>query len=148
VSGEPIKPPGGWTVETLKAHFEQRFIDVDKAVNAALAAAKEAVAAALAAAEKAREQAAADNQAWRASANEWRGSMQDREVRFATRTEMDAKFSAVDVALRAIQKDLDRSAGSAGGRALFKDESRANIGIVITIVLFLLAIFGSKYLGR
>jgi len=145
---EPLKPSGGWTVETLKSHFEQRFIDVDKAVNAALAAAKEAVAAALAAAEKAREQAAADNQAWRASANEWRGSMQDREVRFATRTEMDAKFSAVDVALRAIQKDLDRNAGSVGGRVAFKDESRANIGIAITIILFLLAIFGSKYLGH
>ena len=36
-------PPNGWTVYTLKAYFEQRFIDSDKAVSAALQAAKEAV---------------------------------------------------------------------------------------------------------
>jgi hypothetical protein len=142
MSSEPTKPPGGWTVETLKAHFEQRFIDVDKAVNAALAAAKEAVAAALAAAEKAREQAAADNQAWRASANEWRGSMQDRETRFATRTEMDAKFGAVDVALRAIQKDLDRGVGTLQGGKATKDESRASIALAVSIVAGIVGLIG------
>ena len=142
MSGEPVRPPGGWTVETLKAHFEQRFIDVDKAVNAALAAAKEAVAAALAAAEKAREQAASDNQAWRASANEWRGSMQDRENRFATRTEMDAKFGAVDVALHAIQKDLDRGVGTVLGGKAVKDESRANVALLVSIVAGIVGLIG------
>jgi hypothetical protein len=143
VSAEHVKlPSGGWTVETLKAHFEQRFIDVDKAVNAALAAAKEAVAAALAAAEKAREQAADDNKAWRASANEWRGSMQDREVRFATRTEMDAKFDAVNVALRAIQKDLDRNNGQVQGGKGVKDESRANIALFVSIVAGMVGLVG------
>ena len=33
----------GWNTYTLKAYFEQRFIDSDKAVSAALQAAKEAV---------------------------------------------------------------------------------------------------------
>lgn len=42
-----------WTVDTLRELMEQRFADQEKAVQAALAAAKEAVAAALAAAEKA-----------------------------------------------------------------------------------------------
>jgi len=42
-----------WTVDTLRELMDQRFADQEKAVQAALAAAKEAVAAALAAAEKA-----------------------------------------------------------------------------------------------
>ena len=37
------RPPNGWTIYTLKAYFEQRFVDSDKAVEAALKAAKEAV---------------------------------------------------------------------------------------------------------
>jgi len=42
-----------WTIETLKQHIDQRLVDSDKAVQAALAAADKAVASALLAADKA-----------------------------------------------------------------------------------------------
>lgn len=39
----PSTSQNGWNIYTLKAYFEQRFTDSDKAVSAALQAAKEAV---------------------------------------------------------------------------------------------------------
>ena len=123
-----------WTVETLKAHFEQRFADQEKAVSAALASAEKAVAAALAAAEKAREQAAEDNKAWRANANEWRGSMVDREVRFASREEMASELKAVHAILATLKDAIISAGGERRGAALVKDESRANIAVIATLI--------------
>jgi hypothetical protein len=57
--------------------YDQRFQAQEKAVVAALAAAKEAVTVAEVNAEK-----------WRESANEWRGAMNDRERQFPTRKEL------------------------------------------------------------
>lgn len=61
---------------SLKEHFEKILAEKDKAINIALAAAKEAVAVAEANAQK-----------WRESANEWRGAMTDREKTFMPRSE-------------------------------------------------------------
>lgn len=68
----------GWNVKTLKQHFDQRFIDNDKALQKALDAAEKAV-------NKAEDNA----EKWRQNANEWRGAMSDREKAFALRTEID-----------------------------------------------------------
>lgn len=66
-------------VETvsLKEYFERILAEKDKAITAALAAAKEAVGVAEKNAEK-----------WRDQANEWRGAMTDREKKFITRGEV------------------------------------------------------------
>ncbi len=61
---------------SLKEYFERILEEKDKAINIALAAAKEAVAVAESNAEK-----------WRANANEWRAAMTDREKNFATKAE-------------------------------------------------------------
>lgn len=66
-----------WTVSTLKEHLDELRQADQRAVNAALAAAKEAVAIAETNAER-----------WRASANEWRGAMNDRERNFISRQEV------------------------------------------------------------
>lgn len=67
----------GWTIETLKEHFEKVLAERDKAITSALQAAEKAVAVAEANAEK-----------WRNQANEWRGAMTDREKNFITRREV------------------------------------------------------------
>lgn len=64
---------------TLKEYFEKLREADQKAVDIALAAAKEAVGVA----EK-------NSEKWRDNANEWRGAMTDREKSFATRIELDA----------------------------------------------------------
>lgn len=61
----------------LKEYFEKILEEKDKAINIALAAAKEAVGVAEKNAEK-----------WRDQANEWRGAMNDREKKFITRGEV------------------------------------------------------------
>lgn len=61
-------------IQEADRRYEQRFELQDKAVTAALAAAKEAVS------------IAADNaDKWRANANEWRTAMDDRERQFLSK---------------------------------------------------------------
>lgn len=67
----------GWTIQTLKEHFEGILTERDKALNAALNSAKEAVSKAENNAEK-----------WRDNANEWRAAMNDRDKNFITRREV------------------------------------------------------------
>jgi hypothetical protein len=71
----------------LKEYVDRRFDDQEKAVQAALVAADKGVSAALASAEKAVDKAESSSEKWRASANEWRGAMSDRERDFLTRRE-------------------------------------------------------------
>lgn len=93
-----------WTVETLKEHFEKILAEKDKAINIALAAAKEAVGVAEANAEK-----------WRSNANEWRGAMSDREKTFLTRSEFVAYKEATEKALSTEKSRGDVSQGKVMG---------------------------------
>ena len=138
MSAEP-KPPSSWTPEIVRDHvlavveahdkrYEDKFTGQDKAVNAALAAQEKAVNAALAAAEKAVSVAERNAEEWRKGANEWRGSMTDRERNFVARTEFDA-----------LKERIDRSEGSGKG---MKDL----YGWIVAGVLLLIAVAG--YIGK
>lgn len=116
MSEEP-KPPSSWTPEIVRDHvaaiiaandkrYEDKFAASDKAVLSALAAQEKAVNAALAAAEKAVAVAERNAEEWRKGANEWRGSMTDREQNFAKKPELDA-----------LKERIDRSEGSSKGRS-------------------------------
>lgn len=74
----PDKPEAccGWTVETLKTHFDTIVAELDKRheqrmVTAALAADK----------------AEHNAEKWRQNANEWRGAMTDRDAKYLTKSE-------------------------------------------------------------
>lgn len=99
--GHTEKQPSGWSIDTLKEHmqaaleaadtrYEQRFLAQEKAVREALAAQEKAVGAALTAAEKAVAVAERNAEEWRKGANEWRGSMTDRERKFVAVPELEA----------------------------------------------------------
>jgi hypothetical protein len=109
------KPPSSWTPEIVRDHviaiieandkrYEDKFAASDKAVLSALAAQEKAVNAALAAAEKAVAVAERNAEEWRKGANEWRGSMTDREANFAKKPELDA-----------LKERIDRTEGSGKG---------------------------------
>jgi len=115
----PPLDEGRWTVQTLKEHFEQRFADQ-----------KEAVAAALAAAEKAVGKAEANAEKWRENANEWRGSMMDREVKFAAKDQMETEFRAIRGEINSLK---ETRAAISGGRTVQSDQ-RANIAALAAIV--------------
>lgn len=87
-----------WSIGTLKEHFEKILAEKDKAINIALAAAKEAVGVAEKNAEK-----------WRDNANEWRGAMVDREAKFMARSEFLAYKESAEKALA-----LEKSRGDKG----------------------------------
>src|SRR5688572_13935978 len=100
--------PTGWTIETLKEHFEKMLAEKDKAINIALAAAKEAVGVAEKNAEK-----------WRDSANEWRGAMTDREKRFMLIETFEAYKESADRALAIEKARSDKGEGKQSGTAQF-----------------------------
>jgi hypothetical protein len=79
-----------WTLEALKEHFEALRHDDQRAVEAALTAAKEAVTIAQTAAEKANALAASLVEKNQAASNEWRGAMSDRERDFVRKPEVRA----------------------------------------------------------
>jgi hypothetical protein len=89
---------------TLKEHFEKILSEKDKAINIALAAAKEAVLVAETNSEK-----------WRSNANEWRGAMTDREKTFATKAELQAYKENTEKALAVEKERADIGQGRSGG---------------------------------
>jgi hypothetical protein len=108
-----------WNVETLKAHFDQRLLDSDKAVTAALAAAEKAVGKAETNAEK-----------WRENANEWRAAMMDREARFASRTEVDTEFRNIRQELASLKETRAETLGT----KVVHEDNRANILAIIAVI--------------
>lgn len=105
-----------WTVKTLKTYFERRLEDQQKAVDAALVAAKEAVAAALAAAEKAvlKAESAADRRF--EAVNEFRGTLSDQATRFPQRIEVDQQFLALSNKLAQVDTRLTTVESYAAGQ--------------------------------
>lgn len=101
------EPPSSWTPEIVRDHvvaliaandrrYEDKFSASDKAVLSALAAQEKAVNAALAAAEKAVAVAERNAEEWRKGANEWRGTMNDRESKFSMRSDLEALKERID----------------------------------------------------
>jgi len=132
---DTAKGTSGWTVETLYVHFtallneaekknEQRFIDQEKAVKAALNAAEQAVNKAEHNAEK-----------WRASANEWRQAMDDREVKFMPRPEAERGLESNAEKISLLTDRLNRSEGHGGGL-------QAMWGYVVGAAGFVLVLIG------
>lgn len=114
---------------SLKEYFEKVLAEKDKAVNIALAAAKEAV-----------QVAEANSEKWRANANEWRGAMSDREKNFLQRAEFEAYKMSVEKAL-AIEKERgDKGEGKWQGGKDIMDI----IKIIVLIAGFILAYFVIK----
>lgn len=96
MSGETQKDESGWSVDTLKAHVDQRFVDNDKAVQAALVSQEKAVAAALAATKEAVSKAEAASEKRFESVNEFRQTLSDQTASFLPRPEYDANHKALE----------------------------------------------------
>lgn len=109
------EPDGHWTFSSLREYLlrvvsdlsskQQQLADAqDKAVQAALVAQEKAVQAALAAADKAVAKAEEGSARWQASANEWRGAMNDRERNFIPRLEHEQGMSALSEKITTLER--------------------------------------------
>lgn len=116
-------------VVSLREYIERILEEKDKAVNIALAAAKEAVGVAEKNAEK-----------WRDQANEWRGAMTDREKTFATKAEVAAYKESTERALAVEKERSDKGEGRGVGLAQGWSILLATVGLaggLIGIIAFL-----------
>lgn len=83
------------------------FAAQEKAVSAALVAQEKAINAALVAASTATNKAELNYKEWRASSNEWRAAMDDRERKFIPRDEYTAAHVALDDKVMTMNKSLE-----------------------------------------
>ncbi len=95
MSGETEQNISAWTIDSLHSHLITILGEIDKRYEQRFQAQEKAVLAALAAAEKAVTVAEVNAEKWRSNANEWRGSMDDRERNFARRDSVEAQFNGM-----------------------------------------------------
>lgn len=123
MSGETERQVSGWTVDTLKEYTQQRFSDQDKAVQAALLAAKEAVLKAETASEKRFE-----------SVNEFRGQLADQTATLIPRAEADSRFSALSEKVTDLTDRINKTEGAKAGSDVTIGKIYAAIGVVGAIL--------------
>jgi len=112
-----------WTVDTLKEHVEKILAEKDKAINIALAAAKEAVGVAETNAEK-----------WRTNANEWRQAMNDKDKLLMTRSEFEIYKASTQTALTIEKTRADKDEGKGLGMNAVWGYIIGLVGLVATIL--------------
>jgi hypothetical protein len=129
-----------WTVDTLRAHLvaligeldrrsEQRFDAQEKAVQAALTAAKEAVLKAEVAAEK-----RAD------AANEFRGQLADQAATLMPRSETTLMFAAIAERVDKLEASADKLGGRRRGIADGWGYLVGAVGVVGALVALVLSL--------
>lgn len=128
MSGETEKQVSGWTVDTLKEFIEQRITDQDKAVQAALIAAKEAVIKAETATEKRFE-----------SVNEFRAQLADQSNTLMPRQEYSVQHRALEDRVTDLTDRLNRSDGKNKGVDKTIAYGITAVSISIAIVSLILA---------
>jgi len=111
------------TEVSLKEHIEKILAEKDKAINIALAAAKEAV-----------QVAETNSEKWRANANEWREAMTDREKRFVQTSEFEEYKKSVDKALALEKERSDKKEGKGAGIIQFI----GYVLFILTLIAFLI----------
>lgn len=125
MSGETAKQESAWQVDTLKEYVEQRFKDQDKAVQAALLAAKEAVLKAEVASEKRFE-----------SVNEFRQQLSDQTNTFIPRLEYNAQHKALEEKVSILTDIMNQDKG--GDISMGKIYAAiAAVGAILGIIVLL-----------
>jgi hypothetical protein len=120
----------GWTLDTLKELFEQRFSSQDKAVTAALQAAEKAVQKAEVAAEKRFD-----------SVNEFRAQLSDQAATFMPRLEAEQRIAQQSEKLARVESRLDRQDGKTGGAGSLASALVAGAGLLVAVVTLGIVIF-------
>jgi hypothetical protein len=151
----PPPPEGGWTVESLRLHFtglieaveehmtaliaandqryEQRFVDSQTAVGAALSAARTAVDAALSAAKEAVAKAETASEKRFEGVNEFRATLSDQQRTLMPRAESELRFNAAETRIAKIEQAL-------GERRAQNTGARESWGLIVGAILALIGI--------
>lgn len=109
------------------------------AVDAALAAVKEQTKASFDASEKAIVKAEEAQKAYNTSHNDLARKMDDQGKATMPRAETETRFNAIEEKIGQLRQSLSDAGGERRGSVAVKEESRANISLVIAIVAALIA---------
>lgn len=137
MSGDVENNLSAWTTETLKAHFDQRFLDNDRAVQAALVSQEKAVSAALVAAEKAVTKAEFAAEKRFDSVNEFRRTLADQTNTFIPRTEAHLSLDALRKEVDELKQTRAANEGQVKGSDVQMGKIYAAIGGVGAILAIL-----------
>lgn len=100
---------------SLKEYFTALMAEQRRAVDAALASQDKMTSAALAAANLATDKSEATAEKWRVNANEWRGAMDDREIKFVSVETHGAEMASMRKEIENLKEYvIGQKAGSAG----------------------------------
>lgn len=130
-----------WTLEALQQHFSALFAAHEQAdkilhnadqqqIDQRFQAVEKSISIAHAVAERAQEISNNSAEKWRENANEWRGSMTDRERTFVSRPEFDS-----------VKERLDKQEGRGHGMAQLW-------GWIVAGVMMVVALFGNVHFGK
>jgi hypothetical protein len=129
-------------MEQYCSHHAKLEEERDKRYQASIEGIRTQTAMSFAASEKAIEKAENNAEKWRDNSNEWRTAMNDREIKFATKPEVEAKLATVSAEIASLNISRSGSIGVQEGTKGVKDESRANIAIIVSIIVGLLSFIG------
>ena len=139
------------TVVTIKEHFERILLERDKAIAVALSGVKDA-----------NEITERANSAWRAAANEWRGSLSDMRETFLSRDEFiafekfnneahkdfanfkEARFS-VPSDIEQLQTEVKRLNTFRDGMEGKASQTSVTFGYIIAIVALIISLIGTLH---
>ncbi len=120
------------------ARYAQRFADANIAVNAAMISQEKAINAALTASNTAVNKAEESQNARMASMNEFRQSLSDQGATMVTRTESDAKMSALNEKIARVEKTISEWAGGFAKAGEGKSRDMWVVGTVVALAVGLL----------
>lgn len=129
-----------WTIASLKEHYDQRFDDTQKAVDAALAANEKQTASALAASEKAGQKAEVAAERRFDALNELRQMVNDQMVDYAKQPVVDAMFKGVNEKIEALQAAKSEATGrtlGVGAVVGYVFGIFGVIGVLVAIIVWL-----------
>lgn len=104
MSGETELRPSGWTVDTLKQHFDDLRTDDQRALNAALASS-----------EKSNDKAEAAQRAVNVTQNEFRQTLKDQAATLMPIKEAEAKFDALQKQITSLSDYKQITSGRSSG---------------------------------
>lgn len=119
----PIRDYVDALLSQLDKRIEQRFLAQEKAIAAALASSDKA-------------QAVSDYNAenWRASANEWRGAMSDRDRELPSRREVETAVTGLDDRLRMLEDLAKSQQGKSAGIGLSTSVIVGAIAVMTSVI--------------
>lgn len=126
---------------TIAAH-DERYDERDERYRERDDANKASVKSALIAAEKAGEKTEQSLKEYKTGANEWRDTVKDLVARMPSKTEVDKDINALVDKINVLRDTVTAGRGQREGGKLLKDESRANVALVLAMVGSLVGIIG------